>query len=162
MTASTRPQDKGGSRPDQQRKRVEIRGPRHALIGVLAAAAICVIAVGILVLRRGDGGGVRLSSDLLAGSPLSFRGLGVVLVVVGISQAIAGTLLVLHHPRGRHVAAAAGVIVALLAAILVMLMAGSSWLPVALFGAAFMELLLVAASTPRKPIERKSRFGRRR
>lgn len=161
MTASTRPQDKGGSRPDQQRKRVEIRGPRHALIGVLAAAAVGLIAIGIMVLPRGDGGSVRLSADLLAGSPLSFRGLGVVLVMVGATQAIAAVMLVLHHPRGRHVAAAAGVLVALLAAILVMLMAGSSWLPVALFGVAFMELLLVAASTPRKPVERKSRFGRR-
>ncbi|MBA3397502.1 MAG: hypothetical protein H0T89_33065 [Deltaproteobacteria bacterium] len=161
MTASTRPHDKGGSRPDQQRKRVEIRGPRHALIGVLAAAAVGLIAIGTMVLVRGDGGSVRLSDNLLAGSPLSFRALAMILVVVGATQVIAAIMLVLHHPRGRHVAAAAGVLVALLAAILVMLMAGTSWLPVALFGVAFMELLLVAASTPRKPMVRKSRFGRR-
>lgn len=163
MTGSVRRSDKGGPRPENQRKRSELRGPRRSLVGVLALAAVGAITVGILLIRRPGGGLAHLSPDLLASSPLtSFLGVGLLLaILVGGTQTLAASLLVLHHERARLVAAIAGAIIVATSAILVMLSIGLSWLQPTLFGIGFIELLLVAASTPRKPADRKHRFGRR-
>lgn len=163
MSGSARPSDRGGPQPENQRKRTEIRGPRRALVGLLAVAAIGIITVGILLVQRPDGGHVDLSLDHLSRSPLhSFRGLGLVLaLLVGGTQVLAASLLVLHHERARHVAAAAGLIIVGASAVMVMLSIELSWLQPTLFGIGFLELLLVAASTPRKSRDRSHRFGRR-
>ncbi len=163
MTGSGRPQDKGGPQPEHQRKRAELRGPRHALIGTLAVIAVAAITVGALLMKRSDGGLVRLSLDQLAGSPLgSFRGAGAVLaVVIGGTQALAAALLVVHHQRGRWLAAIAAGLVLAFSVVLVMLMTRTTWLQPTLFGIGFIELLLVAGSTPRKPADR-TRGGKRR
>lgn len=163
MSGSARPSDKGGPRPENQRKRTEIRGPRRSLIGLLAVAAVGTITLGIMLIGRPGGGVAYLSPSLLAQSPLtSFRGLGLELVIlVGGTQALAASLLVLRHERARFVATVAAAIVVATSAILVMLSIGLSWLQPTLFGIGFIELLLVAASTPRKPADRKHRFGRR-
>lgn len=163
MSGSVRPSDKGGSRPENQRKRAELRGPRRALVGLLAVAAIGALTVGILLIQRPDGHNVKLSLDLLGSSPLSsFRGLGLALaILVGGTQTLAAAALVLHHARARHVATVAGVIVVVFSAVMVMMSIALSWLQPTLFGIGFIELLLVAACTPRKPVDRKHRFGRR-
>lgn len=163
MSGSARPSDKGGPRPENQRKRAELRGPRRALVWLLAVSAVGAFTVGILLIRRPDGHNVRLALDLLASSPLStFRGLGLVLaILVGGTQTLAASLLVLHHERARLVAAIAGAIIVAFSAAMVMMSIAVSWLQPTLFGIGFIELLLVAASTPRKPVDRKHRFGRR-
>jgi len=159
MTASEPPRDKGGPRPENQRKRTEIRGPRHALIAVLALAALGAIIVGVMLIQRGDGRAVGLSPELLLGSPLhSFRGMGLALaILVGGTQAVAAILFVRYHARARHGAAVAAGIAVACSALMVMLMARRSWLELALFGIGFIEFLLVAACTPRKPPDRKHR-----
>ncbi len=163
MSGSARPSDKGGARPENQRKRTEVRGPRHALLGLLAIAAIGALTVGVLLIQRPDGRSVKLSIDLLASSPLtSFRGIGLLLaLVIGGTQTLAASLLVLRHERARQVAAIAGGIIVVTSAVMVMLSIGLSWLQPTLFAIGFIELLLVAASTPRKPVDRAHRFGRR-
>ncbi len=163
MTGSGRPQDKGGPQPEHQRKRAELRGPRHALIGALAVIAVAAITVGAMLMKRSDGGLVGLSLDTIAGSAFgSFRGPGAVLaVVIGGTQALAAALLVIDHRRGRHLAAVAAGLVIAFSVVLVMLMTRTTWLQPTLFGIGFIELLLVAGSTPRKPADRSRRFGRR-
>ncbi len=115
------------------------------------------------MIQRPDGHNTKLSLDLLASSPLtSFRGLGLVLaILIGGTQTLGASLLVLHHERARHVAAVAGAIIVVFSAVIVMMSIELSWLQPTLFGIGFIELLLVAASTPRKPVDRKHRFGRR-
>ncbi|MDQ3335493.1 MAG: hypothetical protein M4D80_10035 [Myxococcota bacterium] len=161
MSASDRTRDKPGPHPENQRKRTEIRGPRHALIGVLVCAAIGMVIVGIMLIQGADGRAVRLSPELLAGSPFgSFREIGLMLaILIGGTQAVAATLFALHHPRARHVAAVAAGIAVACGAAFVLAMHRTSWLEPTLFGIGFLELLLVAGCTPRKSAHPKHRFG---
>ncbi|MBA3542322.1 MAG: hypothetical protein H0T79_22090, partial [Deltaproteobacteria bacterium] len=119
MSASERPSDKGGSQPENQRKRAEIRGPRHALIGVLVVVAVGAITIGLMLVARSDGGLARLSPGLLASSPFtSFRGLGLVLaILVGGTHALAASLFLREHERARHLAAIASMVAVVLGAV---------------------------------------------
>ena len=153
MTASTRPSDAGGPRPENQRKRAEIRGPRQALIGMLAVVAIGAIAV--LVLRRSDASFLGLPPDYLAGS----SGLVPAVLIAG-SHAAAAALLALHSPRARVGAAIAAFLMIASSVVVIVSMLGVAWVPALMFFIGFVELLLVAGSTPRKPARRNHAPGR--
>ncbi len=153
MTASTRPSDAGGPRPENQRKRAEIRGPRQALIGMMAVVAIGATA--FLVLRRSDASFLGLPPDYLAGA--SGR---VPAVLLAGSHAAAAVLLALHAPQGRAGATIAASLMMAASVVLIVSMLGVAWVPALLFFIGFVELLLVAGSTPRKSARRKHAPGR--
>jgi hypothetical protein len=154
MSASERPHDAGGPRPENQRRRAEIRGPRRSLIGLLVVVAVAAIV--FVVSRRSDRPYLGMPAGYLAGS----SGLVLAIVIAG-TQATAAVLLLVHAVRARLAAAiAAGVLVASAVA-LIMSMLGVAWFPAVLFFIGFVELLLVAGATPRKAARRKHQPGRR-
>jgi hypothetical protein len=148
MTGSGRPTDKGGSHPERQRKRTELVKPRRSLLALLAIVAIAAIAG--VVLRRSD---ARLG-EYLGGSVKP-----VVAILVAATQALAAVLLMMRPARGRVVAVIAAVLL-ILAAVGFLVSIDVAWVSVVLLFVGFIELLLVAGSTPRKPARRKHLPGR--
>ncbi len=154
MSASERPSDQGGPRPENQRKRAELRGPRHALIGLLAVVAVGAVAFGIL--RRSDGQSLGLPPGYLEGAS------GLLLVgLLAAVHAAAAVILLVQPTRGRVVAAVAAAVAIGTSVVLIMSMLGVTWFPALLFFIGFVEILLVAGSTPRKPAHHKHVPGRR-
>ena len=145
------PLDHAGPHPANQRKRRELQGPRQSLIGLLSVAAVLSVAGGFALIARPDGHLLRLSLDLRVDSPFtSFRTTGVVLaVVIGGSQAIAALLLVRHTVRARRVALIAALIAVAWGVLQLTMLAELIWFSIALFGLGALEVLLVAACTPR-------------
>ena len=120
----TLPLDAAGPHPENQRKRSELRGARHALIGVmLLAAVLAVVLLG------------RIDSR--------------VLFFVAATQA-AAAVLVATHQRGARALALAAALVALGWGIQRVLVLDSvSWFELSLIGTGVFEALLVAGCTPR-------------
>ncbi len=147
MSASERPRDKGGPRPENQLKRVELRKARGSLIGMLAIGAVGAITCAV---RRDVPGLASASSSFIVAA-----------LLVGGGQAIAALLLVLRAPRARVVAAVAAVLVIVAGVAAVVSLVGPSWVPALVVFFGFLELLLIAGSTPRKPARRKHVPGHR-
>lgn len=154
MTGSDRHGAAGGPRPENQLKRVEIRKARHGLIGLLAVIALAAIA--FAVLRRSDERFLRLPPGYLAGgTALGFAGL------IAATHALAAVLFAMHAQRARLVAGIAGALVMVAGVGVILLVPGPAWIPATLLFAGFVELMLVAGATPRKPTKRKHIPGRR-
>jgi hypothetical protein len=151
MSASERPSDVGGPRPENQRKRTELQKPRRSLIGTLVVVAIGAIA--FIAMRRSEQLG--LPAGYLTGSSAT-----VAAVVIAGAHALAAVLLAVRFVRARHVAAVAASLLVVSSVTLIVLMLGVVWVPAVLFFIGFVELLLVAAATPRKPAHRKHVPGR--
>lgn len=148
MTGSERHGDVGGPRPENQLKRVEIRKARHALIGLLSIVAVAAIA--FVVLRRSDPSFLGLPPGYLAsGTALGFA------VVIATMHAFAAVLFAIHAERARLMAAIAGALVMVAGVGVALASPGADWVPAALLFGGFVELLLVAGATPRKPAKRK-------
>ncbi|MEO8702160.1 MAG: hypothetical protein ABI867_19105 [Kofleriaceae bacterium] len=82
-------------------------------------------------------------------------------LLVGGGQAIAALLVVVRAPRARVVAAAAAVLVIVAGVAAIVSLVGTSWVPALVVFFGFLELLLVAGTTPRKPAHRKHVPGHR-
>lgn len=134
--------------PENQRKRTELVKPRRSLIGMLAVVAIGAIT--FVVLRRSDDHLLGLPPDYLRGAP----GLVLAILLAG-AHAVAAALLVIRAPHARLVAIIAGFTMIGASVALIMGMLGVPWVPALLFFIGFVELLLVAGATPRKPAHRK-------
>ena len=145
MSASERPRDKGGSHPENQLKRVELRKARGSLVALLALVALG--AIGFAAVRRSAN--LDLAAGYLGGSGLT------VALLLGGAHALAGLFLVAHVPRARLVAGLAASLMIVTSIAMLILAVGSSWVPATLFLVGMFELLLVAGSTPRKPAHRK-------
>lgn len=154
MTGSERHRDAGGPRPENQRKRVEIRKARHGLIGLLAIVALAAIA--FAVLRRSDERFLQLPAGYLAGgTAMGFAG------VIAVTHAFAAVLFAVDGQRARLVAGCAGALLMVAGFGVSILVSGPAWIPATFLFAGFVELLLVAGATPRKPAKRKHVPGRR-
>ena len=149
MTAPTPP----GPRPENQRKRSELVKPRRSLIGMLAVVAIGAIT--FVILRRSDDHLLGLPPDYLRGS----SGLVLAILLAG-THAVAAALLLMRAPHARLAAASAGFTMIAASVALILVMLGVPWVPALLFLVGFVELLLVAGSTPRQPAHRKHAPGR--
>ncbi len=154
MTASERHGDVGGPRPENQLKRVEIRKARHGLIGLLALVALAAIA--FAALRRSDARFLGLPPGYLA----SGTALGVA-ALLGAMHAFAAVLFAGHAARARMVAGIAGALLIVAGVGVILLVSGPAWVPAAVLFVGFVELMLVAGATPRKPAKRKHVPGRR-
>ena len=128
------PRDRPGPRPENQRKRQEVRGPRHALVGVLTIAAF-LAALGVL----------QQIADRRA------------LVVICVTQALGAWLLLGRHPRGRIVAVFAALFAIGWGVAQILIFDGVSWFSLSLLGVGALEALLAAGATPRGPHEKNSR-----
>lgn len=144
-------QDPPGPHPENQRKRRELRGPRRALIGLLAASAAIAVLGGLGLIAMPHGKLLGQSLELRFATPLTaVRGTGVVLVVViGVTQALAALLLLQHHVHARAAALIAALIVVAWSLLQMMLLNGATWFQLALFGVGALEAFLVAGCTPR-------------
>ncbi|MDB4963565.1 MAG: hypothetical protein JWP01_3564 [Myxococcales bacterium] len=150
---STPARDVPGPRPENQRKRTELQGPRQALIGLLAVAAVLAVAGGVALLGR----------SLVVHTPLlSLRANGLVLaLVIGGTQALAAVLLVLHHERARAAALVAALIAVGWSVVQMMLLQDATWFQGTMFGVGALEAFLVAGCTPRKSLDSKKLRRRR-
>lgn len=154
MTGSERRGDAGGPHPENQLKRVEIRKARHGLIGLLSIVAIAAVAFAIL--RRSDAHFLGLPPGYLAGgTALGFA------AVIAAAHALAAVLFAVHAKRARLMAGIAGALVIAAGVGVILLVPGADWIPAILLFGGFVELLLVAGATPRKPAKRKHAPGRR-
>lgn len=133
---------------------MELVKPRRSLIGtvILVAAA----ATWFVIMRRADANFLGLPPGYLAGPTAT-----VLAVVIAAAHVVAAVFLVSHAPRGRFIAALAAAAVLVAGIALVMAMRGVAWVPAVLFFVGFIELLLVAGSTPRKAPHRKHVPGHR-
>jgi hypothetical protein len=129
--------DRPGPHPENQRKRQELVGARHGLVGVLAISAVLAII-----------GGVRAGSPLLA-------------VLVGGSQGVAAWLVLARQIHCRLVALGAALLAIGWAVTQILVLDGVSWFSLSLLGVGLLEVLLVAGSTPRDDGTRKKMRGRR-
>lgn len=122
--------------PENTRRRQELRGPRHALIGVLVVAAVlAVLAI------------ARMSPSAAT------TGLWAVLAAM---QLIAAGFLAARFLRARLVA-----VVAALAAIAwgveqILVNDVVTWVQLVVLGIGALELLLVAGCTPRDPPKKRT------
>ncbi|MEJ7596269.1 MAG: hypothetical protein WKG01_00045 [Kofleriaceae bacterium] len=154
MTGSARHGDVGGPRPENQLKRVEIRKARHGLIGLLAIVALAAIA--FAVLRRSDARFLGLPPGYLANSTaLGFT------VLIAATHALAAVLFAVNAARARLMAGIAGALLMVAGVGVILLVPGVNWVPATLLFGGFIELLLVAGATPRKPRKREHVPGRR-
>jgi hypothetical protein len=121
--------------PENTLRRQELRGARHALIGVaIVVAALAIVAV------------VRM-----AASPA-------MLIAIAALQLIAAAWLARRLPRARLVALVAALLPLAWGLEQIMVLDVATWFQLALLGAGALEALLVAACTPRDvPKSRKSR-----
>ncbi len=152
------PRDVPGPHPENQRKRRELRGPRRALIGLLAVTAVLAVLGGLALIAAPTARLFAQPVDVLFASPLaSVRGTGVTLVVlIGGTQAFAALLLIGHRVQARMVALVAALITACWG-LLQMMMAldGVTWFQLVVFGVGALEAFLVAGCTPRKTAPKK-------
>jgi hypothetical protein len=150
---STPARDLPGPHPENQRKRTELKGPRQALIGLLAVAGVLAIAGGFALLGR----------SLVIHTPvLSLRTNGVLLaLVIGGTQVLAAVLLVLHHERARAAALVSALIAVGWSLLQMMLLEGATWFQLTMFGVGALEAFLVAGCTPRKSLDSKKLRPRR-
>ena len=156
---STPARDVPGPRPENQRKRRELRGPRRALIGLLAVTAVLSVVGGLALIAVPNARLFHQPVDVLFGSPLtSVRGTGVLLVIlIGGTQAAAALLLVGHRVRARMVALVTALIAAGWALLQMMLVLdGVTWFQLVAFGVGALEAFLVAGCTPRGRPSRKA------
>jgi hypothetical protein len=131
--------------PENTRRRQELRGPRHALIGVLVVAAVLAIVTG-----------VRTSPTAAATG---------MLVALAAIQLVAAGFLAGHVVRARMIALVAALFAIAWGIEQVLVLDVVTWFQLALLGIGALEALLVAGCTPRdapkKPTPR-DRPGRRR
>lgn len=156
--------DVPGPHPENQRKRRELRGPRRALIGLLATAAVLSVLGGLALIVVPTARLFHQPVDVLFASPLtSLRGTGVLLVIlIGGTQAFAALLLIGHRVHARMIALIAALITASWG-LLQMMMAtdGITWFQLVVFGVGALEAFLVAGCSPRgrpgpkKPLRRR-------
>jgi hypothetical protein len=103
------------------------------------------------------------SDDPLLGLPPEYlRGSSgiVVALLIAVMHAAAALFLVMRAPHARLAAGLAASLLIASSVGLIVSMLGVPWVPALLFFVGFVELLLVAASTPRKPAHRKHVPGR--
>ena len=142
----TKAPDRPGPHPENQRKRTELRGPRHALIGVLLIGALGAVVAGALAATRGNPSALGLT---IVSPFASVRGTGGLLaILIGGSQALAAFLLLAHHERARMVALIAALIAVAWSALHGMMLGGAAF-PLVLFAFGALEVMLVAGCTPR-------------
>ena len=127
--------------PENTRRRQELRGPRHALIGVLVVVA--ALAIGALV---------RM--------PVA----PTMMIAIAVLQLVAAGWLVGRFQRARLVALVAALLPMAWGLEQIMVLDVVTWFQLALLGSGALEALLVAGCTPRdapkKPTPR-DRPGRR-
>lgn len=131
--------------PENTRRRQELRGPRHALIGVLVVTAVlAIVAI------------VRYSP------PAATTGM---LVVIAALQLVGAGFLAARFLRARMVALVAALVAIAWGIEQVLVLDVVTWFQLAVLGIGALEALLVAGCTPRdapkKPTPR-DRPGRRR
>ena len=128
--------------PENTRRRQELRGPRHALMGMLLVVAALAIAAL-----------VRLSA-----SPG-------MLIVIAATQVVAAGFLARRLMRARLVAVVAALLPIAWGLEQILVLDVVTWFQLVLLGSGALEALLVAGCTPRdapkKPTPR-DRPGRRR
>lgn len=120
---------------------------------LLATTGVLAIAGGLLLAVAPDGHLLRLSSELLAGTPFAsylVPGL-ILLLVVGGTQLAAAAAVQRHDPRDLRAALIAAGILAGWIAIQVVILDTIMWLQPLFFLVAAIEAMLVAANVPRKP-----------
>jgi hypothetical protein len=155
-----RPDDRPGPQPARRRDRQELQGPRRGLIGLLAGVAALALAGGIALLAGADLLGRPDELPIQAPVP-SFRGAGILLlVVIGGSQAMAAWLLVHHDRRARAAALVAALCAVAWSVGQLLLQGGMTTFQLAMFGVGALEAFLLAGCTPRKPAGTKKRRGR--
>jgi hypothetical protein len=157
---STPARDVPGPHPENQRKRRELRGPRRALIGLLAVTAGLAVLGGLTLIAVPNIQLFHRPADELFGSSLtSLRGTGAVLVVlIGGTQAFAALLLIGHRVRARMVALVAALITGCWGLLQMMVaLDGITWFQLVVFGVGALEAFLVAGCTPRKTVPKKPR-----
>lgn len=142
----SRTPDRPGPHPENQRKRTELRGPRHALIGVLVLAALGAIVAGVVVTVSGTANVLGLT---IVSPFASVRGTGVLLaLVIGGTQAGSALLLAGHYRRARMMSLLAAFIAVAWSALHGMILGGAAF-PLVLFAFGALEVFLVAGCTPR-------------
>jgi hypothetical protein len=151
--SSTPARDQPGPRPENQRKRRELQGPRQALIGLLAVAGVLAFAAGFALLARGFAVTAPLTSLRTTGLLLA--------LVIGGTQTLAAVLLVIHHERARAVALVAAMVAVIWSVLQMMLLEGATWFQLTMFGVGALEAFLVAGCTPRKSLDSKKLRRRR-
>ena len=114
------------SQPENTRRRRELRGPRHALIGVLALVVVLAIIA---------------AADHRAPVGLA--------AIIGITQAIAAVLLVGHQLHARMAALGAALLAIAWSVVQIVRLDGVTSLELALLGVGVFEAMLVAGCTPR-------------
>jgi len=141
--------DAPGPRPENQRKRTEVRRPRRELIGLLAVVAVAAIASGIDMLARGDGH-LRPTSLVVDPPFVSYRATGTILVfAIGGTQLLAMWRTLTRHLHARRLAWLAALLPLAWGAIQVMVLDVVTWFQLAVLAVGALEVLLIAASTPR-------------
>jgi hypothetical protein len=156
--------DVPGPHPENQRKRIELRGPRRALIGLLGVSAVLAVLGGIVLIAVPNARLLHQPVAEVFASPFTgLRGTGLVLVIlIGSTQAIAALLLRSHHSHARMVALGAALIAAIWGLVQMMVGDGVTWFQLVAFGVGALEAFLVAGCTPRgrpapkKPLRRRS------
>ncbi len=120
-----------GPHPENRRKRRELRGARHALIGVLVLVA-----------------GLAVASTLGAGPSIP-RIDGRLLMVLAAMQAVGAFVIASHRLYARTLALAAALFAVGWGVWQVIVWNDVTWFQVALLGVGLFETVLVAGSTPR-------------
>lgn len=121
--------------PENTLRRQELRGARHALIGVaIAAAALAIVAL------------------------VRHRHAPVMLIAIAALQLIAAVWLALRFKRARVVALVAALLPLVWGFEQILVLDVATWFQLALLGVGALEALLIAGSTPRDaPKARKPR-----
>jgi hypothetical protein len=161
--ASNPPHDPPGPHPANRRRRQELRGPRRALIGLLAVAAVIAAVGGLALIIRPELRVLGRALEAIVESRLApARATGVLLVVViAASQAVAALLLVQYHVHARAIALGAALLVVAWSLLQMMLLNGVTWFQIVLFGVGALETFLVAGCTPRGRVTRTKPTRRR-
>jgi hypothetical protein len=133
--------DPPGPHPENQLKRRELRGARHALLGVLVVVA-----------------GLAIAKLLGAGPPMRYLTTGT-LAVLAASQTLAAVAIASHRAHARMVALAAALVVVAWGVWQVIVWNDVTWFQVALLGTGSFEALLVAGCTPRGHVRRRGMFA---
>ena len=115
-----------GPQPENQRKRRELRGARHALVSVLVVVAALAV--------------VRMLPHVAVG----------LLMCLAASQVVAAVVIATDQPRARTIALAVALFAVVWGVWHVLVQNEVTWFQVVLLGGGSLEALLVAGSTPRK------------
>ncbi len=81
--------------------------------------------------------------------------------MIAATHALAAVLFAVHAERARLMAGIAGAVVMAAGLGVIIFVPGADWIPATLLFGGFVELLLVAGATPRKPAKREHVPGRR-